>query len=201
MAGIVHELEQKGLHEQVRQEAANAAAQLAEAAQLHKGQIVVVGCSTSEVVGKKVGSWSTPEIAAAIFEGLSSVFGPMGVYIAAQCCEHLNRAIIVEHEAVPNAEIVNVVPQPKAGSSFATAAYQAFRHPVALEEIRADAGLDIGGTLIGMHLKKVAVPVRLKQNRIGQAIVLAARTRPKFIGGERAIYDESLKDGYPDFTD
>lgn len=199
MAGIVHELEQKGLHEQVRQEAANAAAQLAEAARLHKGQIVVVGCSTSEVVGKKVGSWSTPEVAAAIFEGLSSVFGPMGVYIAAQCCEHLNRAIIVEHEAVPNAEIVNVVPQPKAGSSFATAAYQAFRHPVALEEIRADAGLDIGGTLIGMHLKKVAVPVRLPQDQIGDAILLAARVRPKFIGGDRAVYDESLKDGYPEF--
>ena len=199
MAGIVHELEQKGLHEQVRQEAANAAAQLAEAARLHKGQIVVVGCSTSEVVGKKVGSWSTPEVAAAIFEGLSSVFGPMGVYIAAQCCEHLNRAIIVEHEAVPNAEIVNVVPQPKAGSSFATAAYQAFRHPVALEEIRADAGLDIGGTLIGMHLKKVAVPVRLPQDHIGDAILLAARVRPKFIGGDRAVYDESLKNGYPEF--
>ena len=199
MAGIVHELEQKGLHEQVRQEAANAAAQLAEAARLHKGQIVVIGCSTGEVVGKKVGSWSTPEIAAAIFEGLSSVFGPMGVYIAAQCCEHLNRAIIVEHEAVPNAEIVNVVPQPKAGSSFATAAYQAFRHPVALEEIRADAGLDIGGTLIGMHLKKVAVPVRLAQDHIGDAILLAARVRPKFIGGDRAVYDESLKDGYPEF--
>ena len=199
MAGIVHELEQKDLHEQVRQEAANAAAQLAEAARLHKGQIVVVGCSTSEVVGKKVGSWSTPEIAAAIFEGLSSVFAPMGVYIAAQCCEHLNRAIIVEHEAVPNAEIVNVVPQPKAGSSFATAAYQAFRHPVALEEIRADAGLDIGGTLIGMHLKKVAVPVRLPQDHIGDAILLAARVRPKFIGGDRAVYDESLKNGYPEF--
>ena len=199
MAGIVHELEQKGLHAQVRQAAANAAAQLAEAARLHKGQIVVIGCSTSEVVGKKVGSWSTPEIAAAIFEGLSSVFGPMGVYIAAQCCEHLNRAIIVEHEAVPNAEIVNVVPQPKAGSSFATAAYQAFRHPVALEEIRADAGLDIGGTLIGMHLKKVAVPVRLPQDHIGDAILLAARVRPKFIGGDRAVYDESLKNGYPEF--
>lgn len=190
MAGIVHELEQKGLHEQVRREAANAAAQLAEAAQLHKGQIVVIGCSTSEVVGKKVGSWSTPEIAAAIFEGLSSVFGPMGVYIAAQCCEHLNRAIIVEHEAVPNAEIVNVVPQPKAGSSFATAAYQSFRHPVALEEIRADAGLDIGGTLIGMHLRRVAVPVRLSLNRIGEANILCARTRPKLIGGERAKYTE-----------
>ena len=201
MAGTVHDVENKDLLAQVKEESANAARQLAEAARLHKGQIVVVGCSTSEVVGHNVGSWSTPEVANAIFEGLNSVFAPMGVYIAAQCCEHLNRALIVEHEAVPNGEIVNVMPQPKAGSSFATAAYHSFRHPVALEEIRADAGLDIGGTLIGMHLKKVAVPVRLQQNHIGQAIVLAARVRPKFIGGERAIYDESLKDGYPVFAD
>lgn len=201
MAGTVHDVENKDLLAQVKEESANAARQLAEAAKLHKGQIVVVGCSTSEVVGHNVGSWSTPEVANAIFEGLNSVFAPMGVYIAAQCCEHLNRALIVEHEAVPNSEIVNVMPQPKAGSSFATAAYHSFRHPVALEEIRADAGLDIGGTLIGMHLKKVAVPVRLQQNHIGQAIVLAARVRPKFIGGERAIYDESLKDGYPAFED
>ena len=199
MAGTVHDVENKNLLVQVKEEAANAARQLAEVARLHKGQIVVVGCSTSEVVGHNVGSWSTPEVANAIFEGLNSVFASMGVYIAAQCCEHLNRALIVEHEAVPNGEIVNVMPQPKAGSSFATAAYNSFRHPVALEEIKADAGLDIGGTLIGMHLKKVAVPVRLQQNHIGQAIVLAARVRPKFIGGERAIYDESLKDGYPVF--
>lgn len=199
MAGTVHDVENKNLLAQVKEESANAARQLSEAAKLHKGQIVVVGCSTSEVVGHNVGSWSTPEVANAIFDGLNSVFAPMGVYIAAQCCEHLNRALIVEHEAVPNGEIVNVMPQPKAGSSFATAAYHSFRHPVALEEIKADAGLDIGGTLIGMHLKKVAVPVRLQQNHIGQAIVLAARVRPKFIGGERAIYDESLKDGYPVF--
>ena len=199
MAGTVHDVENKNLLAQVKEESANAARQLAEAAKLHKGQIVVVGCSTSEVVGHNVGSWSTPDVANAIFEGFNSVFAPMGVYIAAQCCEHLNRALIVEHEAVPGAEIVNVLPQPKAGSSFATAAYQSFRHPVALEEIRADAGLDIGGTLIGMHLKKVAVPVRLQQNHIGQAILLAARVRPKFIGGERAIYDENLKDGYPVF--
>jgi uncharacterized protein (TIGR01440 family) len=201
MAGTVHDVENKNLLAQVKEESANAARQLAETARLHKGQIVVVGCSTSEVVGHNVGSWSTPEVANAIFEGLNSVFAPMGVYIAAQCCEHLNRALIVEHEAVPNGEIVNVMPQPKAGSSFATAAYHSFRHPVALEEIRADAGLDIGGTLIGMHLKKVAVPVRLQQNHIGQAILLAARVRPKFIGGERAIYDETLKDGYPVFAD
>ena len=199
MAGIVHDVENRSLLDEVRQQAAAAAGELAEAAHLRRGQIVVVGGSTSDVVGKKVGSWSTPEVADAIFEGLNSVFAPMGVYIAAQCCEHLNRAIIVEHEAVPTLDIVNVVPQPKAGSSFATAAYHAFAHPVALEEIRADAGLDIGGTLIGMHLKKVAVPVRLAQNHIGDAILLAARTRPKFIGGDRAHYDETLKEGYPEF--
>ena len=107
-------------------------------------------------------------------------------------CEHLNRAIIIEREAVPGADIVNVVPQPKAGGSFATAAYHAFRDPVAVESIRADAGLDIGGTLIGMHLKQVAVPVRLQLDHIGSAILLAARVRPKFIGGVRAVYDQDL---------
>lgn len=199
MAGIVHEVEKVELLQQVKEEAANAAKQLVAEARLHKGQIVVVGCSTSEVVGHKVGSWSTPEVGQAIFDGLNSVFAPLGIYIAAQCCEHLNRALIVDYEAVPGAEIVNVVPQPKAGSSFATAAYNAFSHPVALEEIKADAGLDIGGTLIGMHLKRVAVPVRLAQKHIGDAILLAARVRPKFIGGERAIYNDELKNGYPTF--
>lgn len=199
MAGIVHAVEKAELLQQVKEEAANAAKQLVAEARLHKGQIVVVGCSTSEVVGHKVGSWSTPEVGQAIFDGLNSVFAPLGIYIAAQCCEHLNRALIVDYEAVPGAEIVNVVPQPKAGSSFATAAYNAFSHPVALEEIKADAGLDIGGTLIGMHLKRVAVPVRLAQKHIGDAILLAARVRPKFIGGERAIYNDELKNGYPTF--
>ncbi len=199
MAGIVHAVEKAELLQQVKEEAANAAKQLVAEARLHKGQIVVVGCSTSEVVGHKVGSWSTPEVGQAIFDGLNSVFAPLGIYIAAQCCEHLNRALIVDYEAVPGAEIVNVVPQPKAGSSFATAAYNAFSHPVALEEIKADAGLDIGGTLIGMHLKRVAVPVRLAQKHIGDAVLLAARVRPKFIGGERAIYNDELKNGYPAF--
>lgn len=193
MAGIVHEVENRDLLDEVRRQSANAAGELVEAAHLRKRQIVVVGCSTSEVVGRKVGSWSTPEVAKAIFDGLHSVFAPLGVYLAAQCCEHLNRAIIVERAAVPGADICNVVPQPKAGGSFATAAYHGFEHPVALEHIRADAGLDIGGTLIGMHMKDVAVPVRLQQKHIGEAILLAARVRPKFIGGNRAVYDEALK--------
>ena len=198
MAGAIHNVENTTLLAQIKEDAAAAARQLSEAAHLHRGQIVVIGCSSSEVVGRQVGSWSTPEVGQAIYDGLQNVFAPMGVYIAAQCCEHLNRALIVEREAVPGTEIVNVVPQPKAGGSFATVCYQSFNHPVALEEIRADAGLDIGGTLIGMHLKKVAVPVRLAQKTIGEAMLLAARVRPKFIGGERAYYDDTLKDGYPE---
>lgn len=193
MAGTTYEVEDKSLVEQIKNDAKNAALELIEAARLAKGQIVVIGCSTSETLGNLVGSHSVPEVGKAIFEGLDSAFSPAGIFIAAQCCEHLNRAIIVEREAVPNAEIVNVVPQPKAGGSFATACYGAFKAPVALEHIKTDAGLDIGGTLIGMHLKEVAVPVRLKQNHIGKAILLAARTRPKFIGGDRAHYDENLK--------
>jgi len=198
MGGTIHKAENTDILQRSRSDAAAAAAQLVEAAHLRAGQIVVIGCSSSEAVGHQVGSWSTPEVGQAIYDGLQSVFAPAGIYMAAQCCEHLNRALIVERSAVPGAEIVNVVPQPKAGGSFATACYQNFAHPVALEEIRADAGLDIGGTLIGMHLKKVAVPVRLAQKTIGEAMLLAARVRPKFIGGERAYYDDSLKDGYPE---
>ena len=199
MAGITYEIDDKSILEQIQGDAKRIAEELVEAAHLGKGQIVVIGCSTSETLGQKLGSHSVPEAGKAIFEALQGVFAPCGIYIAAQCCEHLNRAIIIEHEAVPNADIVNVVPQPKAGGSFATACYKAFRNPVTIEHIRADAGLDIGGTLIGMHLKEVAVPLRLSQKTIGQASVIAARTRPKFIGGERAVYDERLKDGYPKF--
>lgn len=193
MAGITYEIDDKALVEQIRNDAKNAAQELIEKAHLTAGKIVVVGCSTSSTLGNDIGSHSVPEVGKAIFEGLSSVFKPLGIYIAAQCCEHLNRAIIIENAAVPFAEIVNVVPQPKAGGSFATACYQAFEHPVAIEHIKADAGLDIGGTLIGMHLKEVAVPLHMMQTHVGKAILLAARTRPKFIGGERAHYDETMK--------
>ena len=179
--------------EEYRAAAAAAAAELAEKAKLRPGQILVVGCSTSEVTGHRIGSFSAPEIGQALFEGIRSALEPRGVFLAAQCCEHLNRAIITEADAVPGAEPVNVVPQPKAGGSFATAAYKGFSHPVAVEHIRADAGLDIGCTMIGMHLKEVAVPVRLEHDHIGEALVLAARVRPKFIGGSRAVYDEELK--------
>ena len=180
------------MYEELKEQAAKTVSEIIEKANLKKGQILVIGCSTSEICGSKIGSNSSPEVANEVFSEVYKVAQEKGIFLAAQCCEHLNRAIIVEREAVPFSEPVNVVPQPKAGGSFATAAYNTFKDPVAIEEIKADAGIDIGGTLIGMHLKKVAVPVRLENNRIGEALVLAARVRPKFIGGVRAHYDESL---------
>ncbi len=156
------------------------------------GNIIVIGCSTSEVSGSSIGSDSSPEVAKIIFEALNDYANQHHVYLAFQCCEHLNRAIVTERKAVPFAETVNVVPQPKAGGSLATQAYKSLRDSVVVEEIKADAGLDIGLTLIGMHLKKVAVPLRLENNVIGEATVVAARTRPKFIGGERAVYNPDM---------
>lgn len=176
----------------IREQARAAAEEIIRTAALRPGQILVVGCSTSEILGSRIGTDSSPETAQEVFAGIAEAARAAGVYLAAQCCEHLNRAIIIEHAAAGQAETVNVVPFPKAGGSFATAAYAAFSEPVALEEIRADAGLDIGYTMIGMHLKRVAVPVRLQNNRIGEAVVLAARVRPKFIGGVRAHYDDTL---------
>lgn len=175
-----------------KKQAYNAAKEIIEIANLKAGQILVVGCSTSEISGEKIGTDSSPDTAREVFAGIYAAAEEKGVFIAAQCCEHLNRAIICERKAAPYAEPVNVVPFPKAGGSFATAAYAAFSDPVALEEIKADAGLDIGFTLIGMHLKRVAVPVRLENDYIGKARVLAARVRPKFIGGERAHYNKDL---------
>ena len=167
------------------------ALELKEKANLKKGDIVVIGCSTSEVLGGKIGTIGSVEPAQEIFNGLYEIFAPEGIYLAAQCCEHLNRAIIIEEEKADalGLEKVCVVPHPHAGGSFATAAYHSFKSPVAVEEIKADAGIDIGMTLIGMHLKRVAVPLRLENNTRGEAKLNAARTRPKFIGGERAKYE------------
>ncbi len=178
----------------IRRQTRSAILQLLEIALPRPQDIVVVGCSSSEVAGRRIGSTSSPEIAGAIFEGLYPVLQERELFLAAQCCEHLNRALIVERAAAERyrLEIVNAVPQPKAGGSFAAAAYAAFADPVAVEEVRAVCGMDIGGTLIGMHLARVAVPVRLDSGRIGEASLICARTRPKFIGGARAQYDDRL---------
>ncbi len=175
----------------IGEEAYRVAKELLEVAGLSQGQLLVIGCSTSEVGGAGIGTFSSPELAEVVFGGIYQATQEAGIYLVAQCCEHLNRALILEKSAAEKYgyEIVNVVPQPKAGGSFATAAYKAFEEPVAVEHVKAHAGIDIGDTLIGMHLKDVAVPVRIRTKEIGDAHVVCARTRAKYIGGERAMYD------------
>ena len=175
----------------VKEQAALAVAQLLDAAGVKAGQILVVGCSSSEIAGGTIGHASAPEVANAVYDAIASACAARGVYLAAQCCEHLNRALIIEAECAEKYgyEAVSVRPQPKAGGSFATVTYDNFKAPVAVEHIKAHAGIDIGGTLIGMHLRDVAVPVRLSVKTIGEANILCARTRPKYIGGPRAIYE------------
>lgn len=181
---------------EIRQQSAKAAALVCDAAKLRAGDLFVVGCSSSEVCGEKIGTHSSVEVAQAVLEGIAGELDARGVCLAAQCCEHLNRALIVERDTCARfgLEEVNVIPQPKAGGSFATAAYHRFADPVAVETLmqKAAAGMDIGGTLIGMHIKPVVVPLRIEVKNIGEAILLCARHRPKFVGGSRAVYNEKL---------
>ena len=175
--GISKEIETAGQLEELRQEVRIAAEELLSAANMKPGQILVVGCSSSEIASHKIGSYSSAEIGKAVFEELYAVTKSQGLYLAAQCCEHLNRALIVEEEAAE-----------KYGLEMVTAAYAGFEHPTAVERIQAHAGIDIGDTFIGMHLRPVAVPVRTSIRAIGGAHVTCARTRLKYIGGERAHY-------------
>ncbi|NLT64546.1 MAG: TIGR01440 family protein [Clostridiales bacterium] len=179
------------MYEEMKNLANSAMTELIRDAKPQKGQIIVVGCSSSEIIGEKIGKCSTPEAAAAVLEGVLTVIKENGLFLAAQCCEHLNRALVLEREAAEKfgLEIVAAVPKPKAGGSFAAAAYSAFSDPVLVEHVKAVAGLDIGCTLIGMHLRDVAVPLRLNTKMIGEALVIAARTRPKYIGGVRTQYE------------
>lgn len=168
--------------------------ELLDTAHLVPGSILVIGCSSSEILGEKIGTASSMDAAKAVVDGILPILRERGIFLAAQCCEHLNRALIVEQALIDQyrLEPVNVVPQPKAGGSFATNVWAAFEHPAAVEYIRADAGMDIGSTLIGMHLKPVAVPVRTSVKKIGEAPVVFARTRAKYVGGPRAHYDDAL---------
>ncbi|MGF7183940.1 uncharacterized protein (TIGR01440 family) [Desulfitispora alkaliphila] len=163
---------------------------LVQEAKLQQGQILVVGGSTSEVAGERIGTKGSSQIAEAILEPVLEVTKREGLFLAIQCCEHLNRALVVEQQAVDkyNLEPVTVVPVPQAGGALASKAFDIFTNPVAVESISAHGGMDIGDTFIGMHLKAVAVPVRLDIKQIGNAHLTLARTRPKLIGGQRAVY-------------
>ena len=178
----------------IRDEAYGIITELIEKAKLKSGMLLIVGCSSSEIIGCSIGKGSSFDAAEAVFSAIYPVLRENGIMLAVQCCEHLNRCVILEREAAEKRgyDIVNAVPQPKAGGSLASIAYSAFEDPVAVEKVRADAGLDIGQTLIGMHLREVAVPLRLSRKTLGEAVITAARTRPRFIGGSRTNYDEAL---------
>ena len=183
------------MYEEITKQAHDAVVELIDVAALKAGDLLVVGCSSSEVVGERIGKGSSMEAAQAVFAGIYPVLKERGIYLAAQCCEHLNRALILETAAAEKFgyEIVNVRPWAHAGGSFATTVWENLDAPAAVEHIRAKEGMDIGDTLIGMHLKEVAVPVRLGGKKIGMASLVCARTRPRFIGGDRAHYQEARK--------
>ena len=178
------------LAREIKESAGTLVSELVENTSLKAGQILVIGCSSSEILGNKIGKGSSYEAAKILFEAIYPILKDKGIYLAAQCCEHLNRALIVERECAEKYgyEIVSVIPQPKAGGSFATVTYENMAEPCAVEHIKAHAGIDIGDTLIGMHLRDVAVPIRLSVKKIGEANMVCAYTRPKFIGGSRAVY-------------
>ena len=182
---------------QIETEARQAMTELVAAAKLKKGDVLVVGCSSSEMVGGHIGKDSSLEAARALYAGAAPVLAEKGIWLAAQCCEHLNRALIVERAAAEKFGLdeVNVIPQPKAGGSFGTTAYKRFEEPVAVESVKqsASAGMDVGNTLIGMHIKPVVVPLRIETKKIGEAPLVCARRRPKFVGGSRAVYNDELK--------
>ena len=183
--------------EELEKQAARVAAEVCDRAHLRAGQLFVVGCSSSEVLGEQIGTHTSVEIAAALYEGIQGELVPRGILLAAQCCEHLNRALVVERSTMEQyrLEQVNAIPQPNhAGGAFATVAYGKMAHPVLVESLlaQADAGIDIGQTLIGMHIHPVVVPLRISVDHIGSAVLTCARRRPKYVGGQRAIYDDQL---------
>ncbi len=174
-----------------------AAKEIISASHIKEGSIFVIGCSSSEVLGARIGTATSTDAANAIYDGLIPVLNKHGILAAAQCCEHLNRALVVERKTMLkyNLEQVNAIPQPNhAGGAFATVCYERFEDPVVVESINAsaEAGIDIGNTLIGMHIKSVVVPLRISLSKIGEANIVCARRRPKYVGGARAIYDEKL---------
>ena len=182
------------MYQKIKEDLEIALNELYEVSKVENGDILVVGCSSSEVIGKKIGTGGSEETAKVIFETLKEFCDKHNLYLAAQCCEHLNRCLVVEKECAKkyNLTRVNAIPHVHAGGAFATCTYKGMKEPYLVEEICANIGIDIGNTLIGMHIKKVCVPVRTSVKMIGEAPVTFARNRCKYVGGERAIYNSEL---------
>ena len=184
-------------YSEVRAQSRQAITEIIQGARLKEGSIFVIGCSSSEILGDQIGTATNLDSANAVYDGIIPFLKERGIFAAAQCCEHLNRALVVERACMEKYgfEQVNAIPQPNhAGGAFGTVCYERFDDPVLVESIcsKADAGIDIGGTMIGMHMHSVVVPMRISIRKIGQAPITCARHRPKYVGGIRAIYDEEL---------
>ena len=173
-------------------QARQATEELLEAAHLETGDIFVVGCSSSEIMGGHIGKDSSMEAAAAVLAGVLPPLQEQGVYLAAQCCEHLNRGIVVEKAVLKELGLTQVraIPQPKAGGSVPAAAWKKMEKPALAVSIQADAAIDIGDTLVGMHIRPVAVPLRISTSHVGHANLVMAYSRLPYIGGARAVYTE-----------
>ncbi len=182
---------------QITAQSRQAVLEILEGARLREGSIFVIGCSSSEILGDQIGTATNLDSANAVYDGIIPLLREKGILPAAQCCEHLNRALVVDRATMERYgfEQVNAIPQPNhAGGAFGTVCYERFEDPVLVENIggKADAGIDIGGTMIGMHMHAVAVPMRISLRKIGEAPIICARHRPKYVGGQRAIYDQNL---------
>ena len=180
---------------QIQEVTKAAVLEICRAAHLQPDSLFVVGCSSSEVLGEKIGNATSMDVALALYEGISSALLPKKIRLAAQCCEHLNRALVVSRSTMEKYDLerVNAIPQPNhAGGAFASVAYEKLPDAVLVEDLKARADAGIGQTLIGMHIHPVVVPLRISLQRIGNAVITCARRRPKYIGGARAIYEEKL---------
>ncbi|RHW37389.1 TIGR01440 family protein [Neobacillus notoginsengisoli] len=164
-----------------------------EQVELKPGMLMVVGCSTSEVAGERIGTAGTTEVAEMLFRQLDRLREKTGITLAFQCCEHLNRALVMTRKGAEerNLEEVSVIPVRNAGGAMASFAFEKMPDALVVESVKADAGIDIGDTLIGMHLKPVAVPIRVGRRNVGNANVVLAKVRPKLIGGPRAVYERN----------
>ena len=180
-------------YEVIARQAHDAMEELLERAKLPKGALVVVGCASSEIMGSNIGKGSTPDAAEAVYSTVAPLLSERGLYLAAQCCEHLNRCVVMEKETLRDygCTQVKAIPQPKAGGSVPAAAWKMLREPALALAVQADAAIDVGDTLVGMHIRPVAVPLRGAYRRLGEANLVQAYSRLPYIGGARAVYEEN----------
>ena len=182
---------EKALQCEIESTLHKAVAALVTAGQIAPGGLIVLGCSTSEVAGARIGKGSVPELGQVIAQAMLDACHAHGLDAAFQCCEHLNRCIVMEQRVLKEQRLTQVraIPQPKAGGSVPAAAWKLLEQPALAMNVQADAGIDIGDTLVGMHIRPVAVPLRIEENHVGHANLVMAYSRLPYIGGSRAVYE------------